>query len=99
MTDTGIFEFITSENGDIALFIHAREAEHNHPVFRFFASLHKAELYRCGEDMVIIEPIEDKIAERLLQTTKLLVCEVLPAENEGELEITAAYRAAIVIER
>ena len=99
MTNMNTFEFIASEDGNIALFIYARELAHNHPVFRFFNAQKKAELYRCGEDMVILEPIEPKIAERLLQMTELLVCEVLPAENEGELEITAAYRADVVIER
>lgn len=91
MAMQNLFQFVPCEGGELALFIYAREGKIERPVLRLMSDEHKMELYRSGEDMVELTIQDEALFTRLKSKNKLLVCEVLPAEHEDEIEITKTY--------
>jgi hypothetical protein len=97
MTMENIFQFMLSEEGEPALFIYARESQPNEPLLHLMPKEHKANLYRNGQDIITLNLDDAKIIENLKNKQKLLVCEVLPAENANEVEIIKTYLVDITI--
>ena len=91
MAMQNLFQFVPCEGGELALFIYAREGKIERPVLRLMSDAHKMELYRSGEDMVTLAIADEALFTQVKNKNKLLVCEVLPAENEGEVEILQTY--------
>jgi hypothetical protein len=56
-----------------------------------FRNEQKIEIYRSGDDELTLEQVDDNIFVLLNGKHNFMVCEVLPAENEGEVEIIDSY--------
>lgn len=91
MAMQNLFQFVPCEGGELALFIYAREGKIERPVLRLLPDEQKMELYRSGEDMVALKVEDEALFTQLKSKKKLLVCEVLPAEHEDEVEIVKTY--------
>ena len=94
MPDMLSYQFLTAEDGHIVLLIYAREGVVDRPVLHLSEN-QTAELYRNGEDEIVLNGISGDIWQRLQTLATLLVCEVLPAENEDEVEIINSYHTEI----
>ena len=92
-----IFQFMLSEDNEPALFIYARESQPNEPILHLMPKEHKANLYRNAQDIITLNLDDVKIIENLKNKKKLLVCEVMPAENANEVEIIKTYLVDITI--
>lgn len=86
-----LYQFVASEDGDLALFIYAREGKAEKPLLRLLPDERKMELYRNGEDMIMLTVADAALFAQAESKDKLLVCEVLPAEKEDEVEIVKTY--------
>lgn len=97
MDNRNMFQFVPTEDGELVLFIYAREGMQNRPVLRLVPQEHKIEFYRSGEDAFNLNEIDETIMAKLEHKKNILVCEVLPAENAGEVEISNSYLIDISI--
>lgn len=91
MSLPNIYQFVPSEDGEFALFIYAREGNPDRPLLRLMPNEQKMELYLSGQDMLPLNIDNQKIFEHLQNKKNILICEVLPAENENEIEIIRSY--------
>ncbi len=96
MPDMNTFQFLITDEKDVALLIYAREGRAERPLVRLFRNEQKVEIYRNEEDELTLEQVDDSVFVNLNGKNNLLICEVLPAENEGEIEVIDSYRADIV---
>jgi hypothetical protein len=95
MDNRNTFQFVPTEDNNLVLFIYAREGEANRPLARLLPGKNTIEFYRSGDDAFELKPIDDSIFANLEIQKKLLVCEILPAEHENEVEICNSYVAEI----
>jgi len=96
MPDMNTFEFLITEEDDVALLLYAREGKADRALVRLFRNEQKVEFYRNEEDELTLENVDDNVFVSLAGKKQLLVCEVLPAENDDELEIIDSYMSEIV---
>lgn len=95
MDNRNMFQFVPTEDGELVLFIYAREGEADRPLARLLPEKKTIEFYRSGEDAFELKPIDNSIFANLETKKNLLVCEILPAEHENEVEICNSYVAEI----
>jgi hypothetical protein len=91
MPDMNMFQFLVSDENEVVLLLYAREGHADRPLARLFRNEQKIEIYRSGDDELTLEQVDDNIFVLLNGKHNFMVCEVLPAENEGEVEIIDSY--------
>lgn len=91
MDNRNTFQFVPTEEDNLVLFIYAREGAADKPLARLLPDKNTIEFYRSGEDAFELKPIDANIFANLKTKKTLLVCEVLPAEHENEVEICNSY--------
>ena len=96
MPEINTFQFLVTEDNEVALLLYAREGRADRPLVRLFRNEQKVEIFRNADDELTLEQVDDNIFVCLNGKNQLLICEVLPAENEDELEIIDSYHAEIV---
>ena len=97
MDNRNMFQFVPTEDGELVLFIYAREGMQDRPVIRLVTQEHRIEFYRNEKDAFNLNEIDETIMAKLEHKKNILVCEVLPAENAGEVEISNSYLIDISI--
>lgn len=97
MDNRNMFQFVPTEDDELVLFIYAREGMQDRPVLRLIPQEHRIEFYRSGEDVFNLNEIDETTMAKLEHKKNILVCEVLPAENTGEVEISNSYLIDISI--
>ena len=86
-----LFQFVPSEDGKFALFIYAREGKAEKPQLHLLPDEHKMVLRRRDSENINLEIDDETLFAKIKGSKKLLVCEVLPAEHEDEVEIITTY--------
>ena len=61
MPDMNTFEFLITEEDDVALLLYAREGKADRALVRLFRNEQKVEFYRNEEDELTLENVEDNV--------------------------------------
>lgn len=94
--ETNTYDFLVSDKDEVMLILYARDIAPEQPAVRLDPETKTIELYRRVDDAFTLENVEDDIFELLNEADTLLVCEILPMENEDETEIVYTYKAPII---
>ncbi len=94
--EANTFDFLISDEDEIMLILYARDIAPEQPAVRLNPTDRTIELYRRIDDAFTLENVENDVFELLKNNETLLVCEILPTENEDETEIVYTYNAPII---
>ena len=94
--DTNTFSFLISDKNEIMLIVYARDIEPEQPAVRLNPQERYVELHRRIDDAFLLENVDSEVFELLQNQESLLVCEIMPTDNEDETEIVYAYQAQII---
>lgn len=96
MSDNDVYDFLISDQKEVFLIMRARDTEPDNPAVVLDEKTKTVELYRSITEQYTLENVDAEVFELLKNETNLLVCEILPTENEDETEIVYTYQALIV---
>lgn len=89
------FDFVTNEEDEVMLLLHAQETEPNNPRIEIDVNEKSAVLIRNETDEILLEGIPEDIIDSLQDADALMVCELKIGEKEEDTEIVYAYEADI----
>lgn len=89
------FDFVTNEEDEVMLLLHAQETEPKNPRIEIDVNEKSAVLIRNETDEILLEGIPEDIIDSLQDADALMVCELKISEKEEDTEIAYAYEADI----
>ena len=95
MVESAMYDFVVNDEDEVLLLLYAGQTEPKDARIVLNVAANSAELYRSEADCVVLENIPSDIFDSLVDTDKLLVCEISDTEKEEDSEIVFAYEADI----
>lgn len=95
--DMNTFDFVTNDEDEVMLLLHAQESEPKEARFELDIKDKSAVLVRNDEDEILLEGIPDDVIDSLQDADTLMICELQIGETEDETQIIYAYEAEIDI--
>ncbi len=89
------FDFVTNDEDEVMLLLHAQETEPKNPRIEFDFNDKSAVLIRNDTDEILLEDIPDDIIDSLQDADNLMVCELQVGESDEDTRIIYAYEADI----
>ena len=95
MVENAMYDFVVNDEDEVLLLLYAGKTEPKDARIVLNVAENSAELYRNEAECVILDNIPNDIFDSLVDTDKLLICEISDTEKEEDSEIVFAYEADI----
>lgn len=89
------FDFVTNEEDEVMLLLHAQESEPKDARIEIDINDKSAVLIRNEKDEILLEGIPEDVLDSLQDADTLMVCELKVGETDEDTQIIYAYEAEI----
>ncbi len=89
------FDFVTNDEDEVMLLLHAQETEPKNPRIEFDFNDKSAVLIRNDTDEILLEGIPDDVIDSLQDADNLMICELQVGKTDNDTKIIYAYEADI----